>query len=222
MYLVPAGADRYELYFEAPVDAALDGSGAGRSSWWTRTVARFRALLAEAEEDRRRREDGDHAAGRGLWGTMLRKVAEAVAEQRLLWHLRRVASGRLWFPDDLAGDRPLQTLRTSLRTDFRKHRRWLLIDAALFLASVPLTVIPGPNVPALYFSFRVFGHFLSLLGARRGRDRVVWQARPSAELTAVRAALALPHRERLDRLGELSTALGLVRLAAFIERTRRT
>jgi hypothetical protein len=220
--LVPTGADRYELYFEAPSDVQPDIEDTGRSSWWTRTTARFRALLAEAEEDRRRREDGDPAVGRGLWRAMLRKVAEAVAEQRLLWHLRRVTDGRLRFPDDLTGDRAIEILRGALRSDFEKHRRWLAIDAVLLLASVPLTVIPGPNVPALYFSFRVVAHYLSMRGAGRGRDLVVWESAPSAELTAVRAALHLGRPERTDRLNELSEALSLTRLSSFIERTRRT
>jgi hypothetical protein len=222
VYLVPTGADRHELYFEASSDVQTDVEDTGRSSWWTRTAARFRALLAEAEEDRRRREDGDSAAGRGLWRAMLRRVAEAVAEQRLLWHLRRVGAGLLRFPEDLTRDRAIAILRGALRADFEKHRRWLAIDALLLLASVPLTVIPGPNVPALYFSFRVVGHYLSMRGAGRGRDLVVWESEPSAELSALRAALRLGRPERIDRLNELSEALGLSRLTSFIERTRRT
>jgi hypothetical protein len=222
VYLVPTGADGHELYFEAPADVQTDVADAGRSSWWARTAARFRTLLAEAEEDRRRREDGAPPVGRGLWRAMLRRVAEAVAEQRLLWHLRRVTEGRLLFPDDLTRDRAIAFLRDALRADFEKHRRWLAIDAVLFLASVPLTVIPGPNVPALYFSFRVFGHYLSMRGAGRGRDLVVWETAPSAELSAVRSILRLARPERIDRLEELSTALGLSRLSSFIERTRRT
>jgi hypothetical protein len=222
VYLVPTGADRYELYFEPPAEAETDVEEAGRFAWWTRTAARFRALLAEAEADRRRREDGEPAAGRGLWRAMLRRVAEAVAEQRLLWHLRRVAAARLLFPDDLAPDRAIAILRDALRADFEKHRRWLAIDAVLLLASVPLTVIPGPNVPALYFSFRVFGHYLSMRGAARGRDLIVWETAPCAELSAVRSILRLGRPERIDRLDELSMALGLSRLSSFIERTRRT
>jgi hypothetical protein len=222
VYLVPTGADRYELYYEAPADAHPDVDDAGRSSWWTRAVARFRALIAEAEEDRRRREDGDPAPRQGLWRAMLRKVAEAIAEQRLLWHLRRATEGRLWFPDDLTGLRATGLLRESLRADFDKHRRWLVIDAVLLLASVPLTVIPGPNVAAWYFTFRVVGHFLSMRGAGRGRDLVTWDSAPSKELSAIPAALRLAHAERVKRLNQLSEALGLTRLSSFIERTRRT
>jgi hypothetical protein len=222
VYLVPTGADQYELYFEAPSEVPPDIEHSGRSSWWARMTVRFRALLAEAEEDRQRREDGDRTAGRGLWRAMLRRVAEAVAEQRLLWHLRRVTAGQFRFPDDLARDRALEILRGALRADFEKHRRWLAIDAVLLLASVPLTVIPGPNVPALYFSFRVVGHYLSMRGAGQGRDLVVWDAAPSGELSAIRAALTLGHAARVDRLNELSAALGVTRLSSFIERTRRT
>ena len=66
-----------------------------------------------------------------------------------------------------------------MRRDLGKHRRWLVIDALLLAVSVPLTLIPGPNVPALYFSFRVVGHFLSMRGASAC-------ARPSSPGTACR------------------------------------
>ncbi len=222
VFLVPTGGDRYELYFEAPADVEPVVEDTGRSSWWSSMTARFRAMLAEAEEDRRQREDGGAPARQGLWRAMLRRVAEAVAEQRLLWHLRSATAARLLYPDDLAADRARTVLRETLRADFEKHRRWLVIDALLLVISAPLTVIPGPNVPALYFSFRVVGHFLSMRGAGRGRDVVTWDSTSSPELSSLRAAIRLSHPGRLHRLDEVSAALGLSRLSSFIERTRRT
>jgi len=222
VYLVPTGVDRYELYYEAPAEVQTDVEDAGRSSWGARALARFRSLVAEAEEDRRKREDGDPSARHGLWRAMLRKVAEAIAEQRLLWHLRRETDGQLRFPDDLTSLRATGILRDALRADHDKHRRWLAIDAVLLLVAAPLTVIPGPNVPAWYFTFRVVGHYLSMRGAGRGRDLVAWNSTPSAELSAIRDALRLGRTERVDRLDQLSAALGLSRLSSCIERTRRT
>ena len=81
-------------------------------------------------------------------------MSAAIAEQRLLWHLGRVDRARLFLPDDLAPAAARDLLQLSLRADFEKHRRWLVIDGLLALLSVPLTLIPGPNVPALYFGFR--------------------------------------------------------------------
>ena len=157
----------------------------------------------------------------GLWRYIVGKIAEAVAEQRLLWRLRRETAIELAFPDDLDAERALAISRESMRRDFEKHRRWAVIDSLILLLFVPLTVIPGPNVPALYFFFRSVGHFLSMRGAKRGLDVVTWTTVARPPLTAVRAALMLEHTERRNRLESIARALGLERLPAFVERLRR-
>jgi hypothetical protein len=108
--------------------------------------------------------------------------------------------------------------RDSLRRDYEKHRRWMVIDALIFLLFMPLTVIPGPNFPALYFSFRAIGHFFSMRGAKQGLDRVTWTTVASSALSAVRDALTLDRATRRQRLEEISRELGLERLPGFVER----
>ena len=113
-----------------------------------------------------------------------------------------------------------QTALKRLRQDFEKHRRWLVIDAVVFLAFVPLTVIPGPNLPAIYFSFRALGHFFSLRGARRGLRLVRWTACPSPPLTELTSVMSGGDGARDPRVRAIAHALGLERLPAHLTRMR--
>jgi hypothetical protein len=221
VFLVPIGQDQHELYCEVPDEPLASASGAAEvpsQSWWRRQVDRFGQLLAEAEDERRRRERGEPVESSGLWRWLMRKIAEAVAEQRLLWMLRKLTDATLVYPADHTADAAVTVARVSLQRDFEKHRRWLVIDALLMVLCAPLTVIPGPNVPALFFSFRAVAHYLSMRGASCGLHRLRWHPRESSELSDVRAALSLPPADRRVRIDALAAALGLERLGAFVER----
>jgi hypothetical protein len=225
VFLVPVGPQRYELYCEVKDDddeeEAAPGSGAN-VSWWKRKVAQFRELIREAEAERDRRAQGHPGESRGLWRYIVGKIAEAVAEQRLLWTLQKETSISLNYPDVLDGDRALTISRDSVRRDYEKHRRWLAIDTLILLLFLPLTVIPGPNFPALYFTFRAIGHFFSMRGARRGLDRATWTPVLCRPLSAVGAALELDGATRRARLAEIARELGLERLPGFVERVSAT
>lgn len=222
VFLVPIGGDRYELYCETPVDArALAGRADERPSGWIRRqIDRFRRLLAEADEWQRRRDRGHADPAPGPWAFVMRKIAEAVAEQRLVWLLRTTDAAELLYPDHLEAERALDIGRQALRRDFEKHRRWTAIDAVVFLVFVPFTVIPGPNLPAIYFSFRAVGHFFSLRGARRGLHLVRWTASPSPPLTALASVMSQNDDAREARVNEIAQSLGLERLAAHLARVR--
>jgi hypothetical protein len=221
VFLVPVGRDRHELYCEVPIEDLAPVSDGAPASWWRRRVDRFKQLLMEAEEERRRREAGHAASGTGAWRWVMRKIAEAVAEQRLLWTLRSMSAADLRHPADLSSAAALDVTRESLRRDYEKHRRWMVIDGLLTLAFLPLTVIPGPNVPSLYFSFRALGHFFSMRGAYRGLHGVTWQPQASVELMSIRQALDLDRGARRARVDELAEPLGLERLGAFVDRVAR-
>jgi hypothetical protein len=218
VFLVPVGRDRHELYCEVPIEQVAGPSMPGPQSWWRRQVDRFRQLLAEAEEERRQHERGQPTASGGVWRWILRKVAEAIAEQRLLWLLRRLNRATLLHPDDVPPARALEIARQSFHADFERHRRWLVIDSVVLLVCLPLTVIPGPNVPSLYFSFRAVGHYLSMRGARKGRSDIEWQLVASGDLTSLRHALSLDGAARRARIEQIAAALGLDRLDVFVER----
>jgi hypothetical protein len=219
VFLVPVGERDYRLYVEV-TDAPEDiGSVETERGWIGRRMFRFRQALAEAEEARARRERGEPDTGSGLWRTVMRKIAEAVAEQRLLWHLRKQPAAELRHPSDLTGTAAIKELRAELGRDAKKHLRWTIIDGLFVAVTGPLFFfVPGPNVISWYFTFRAIGHVLSWRGARRGLAGVEWTPRPSAPLADVREALRLPPGTRRDRLNGVAAALDLRSFAAFVER----
>jgi len=219
VYLVPIGQDRYELYCEVPdePEPSPDEEPAG---FFRRMKQRFSTMLAEAERERRRSHAEEPA--RGALGRIkartLRYVAESIAEQRLLWHLRRQTAACLFFPDDLEEHRATTLLRRQLGRDFEKHRFWLIVDSLGFIGSGVLFFLPGPNLVAYYFAFRIVGHYLSMRGARQGLDAVQWTAERSSPLAELRRVIALDADERDRRVQDVAAALKLEHLVKFFER----
>src|SRR5262245_23783173 len=219
VYLVPVGEDRYELYCEF-ADEEPEEVGEPPTGVFSRFRQSFSEMLAEAERERRQ---GATTVDGGWWRRAKRRlmcwVAESIAEQRLLWHLRRQTEACLFYPDDV--DEPVATarLRSGLKRDFEKHRFWLIIDSVGFVASAALTLLPGPNLLAYYFAFRLVGHYLSMRGARQGLSVVSWRAVKSAPLSDLRHAIRLEPDVRDVRGRDVALQLRLEHLATFVERT---
>src|SRR5215831_6006215 len=102
VFLVPVAVDRYELYCEEHGDHA--GAAADAETGFVRRAARrFREQIAEAERETRRPASAD--ASRPSYAAKvktrsLRWIAQTIAEQRLLWNLRRASDARLLHPHD--------------------------------------------------------------------------------------------------------------------------
>jgi hypothetical protein len=219
----PARApERYELYCELP-DEALDvdddgvpaSQGLFRSLWH-----KFRMTLRRVE---RERHQPPPAVERRSWSRRtrdraMRWLVERIAEQRLLWYLRRQERVTAIYPADVTEESALAIIRRNLKRDADRHLRWLVVDALLFLLSGVFFFVPGPNIIAYYFGFRVVGHFLSLRGARQGLLSVTWTLRPSTELAELRRVITLPADARARQVRELASRLRLEHLTTFFER----
>lgn len=220
VFLVPVASERYELYCEEPDDPAAPADDAPRGLF-RRLRDRFRDMLAEAEQERRREPD-PAAAKRSLAvrtkARVMRWVAESIAEQRLLWQLRGRAEATLVHSDDLTRDQAAQVLRRSLQRDWERHRFWLIVDLFGVAASTPLILAPGPNFIGYYFLFRVVGHYLSLRGARQGLVKITWTHTPSAALTTLRGVVGDSPESRETVVREVATTLRLEHLASFFQR----
>ena len=221
VYLVPVGPERYELYCEIP-DEPEDEEGEAPAGFFRRVVQRFREMIAEAE--RERRQGAPQAVPRGWVGRIraktMRWVAEAIAEQKLLWHLRKQDHACLHYPDDLQESDASAIRQDHLARDLKKHRKWLAIDSILMiLFGVVLFAIPGPNLVGYYFAFRVVGHYLSFRGATRGLHEVAWTNEASAPLTELRRVLALDPVQRESRVHAVAETLRLEHLVSFFQRS---
>lgn len=233
VYLVPVGHGRHELYCEVPDEPDAPGEAEetlDASTFWGRMHARFivpvmrraQAAIRDAEREWRDRQAGRIEEPHGRWGRakarMRAWIAEKVAEQRLLWHMRRQEHCALFHPSDIPGEQGLAMMRDALQRDAKRHRNWFIIHTVLFVASGLLALVPGPNLVAYIFLFRLAGHFFSMKGARQGLNVAIWTAKPCPELTELRAAVELPPTERGARVRAIGDALRLEHLATFFNR----
>jgi hypothetical protein len=222
VYLIPIGRQRYELYCEPAGDPAEPHASAEPPPGGLagRLRRRFAEVLRAAEERQRnpgRQTDATGSLGR-LRERMTAWVAERIAEQRLLWRLRHVAAATAVHPQDMPADEVMAVVQRVLRRDYDRHRLWMVIDAVAFVVSGVLAIVPGPNIVAYYFAFRVWGHWLSMRGATQGLQRVAWTERGCAVLTELREVEVLEPRLRTARVHDIATRLHLPHLAAFFDR----
>lgn len=224
VYLVPIGPTHYELYCEsAEAEDFRTGGDAGRGGFYERV----RRMVAEAQQERRARRlaaiPADPAV-RPSWPLRLRnaiigRVTEALAEWKLLWHLRKQTAADLVHPDDLAADRALAVARSSLQRDADRHRRRAILSVVAGAVLGPLLFfVPGPNLIAYYCWFLAVGHLLAWRGARHGLAEVDWRTRPNAPLAELRGILTLEPDARAGHIRDVTARLELDHLAAFVER----
>lgn len=218
VFVIPIGVDRYELYCEAPVDAPQPDAAA--TGIIGRIRYRFAVMLHQAEERRRGGTSYPRAATRigQLQEWIMAWVAERIAEQRLLWNLRRERSVAVFHPEDLTFDQTLTLIKRMLQRDYERHRVWLVVDSLLLIGSIALILIPGPNIIGYYFAFRVMGHWLSIRGALQGIRGVTWTGQPCPPLTNLREAATLNGDARSQRVHEIERQLRLQHLSTFFER----
>lgn len=219
VYVVPIGPDRYELYCEMTHDPGL-GEEVPPTGFFGRLRHRFTVMLRAAEERRHdhARDEADTTWVGRLQNRIMAWVAERVAEQRLLWNLRRVDEALAMHPDDMTFDQAQTLIHRMLQRDYDRHKVWLVVDTLLFVASGVFFFIPGPNLVAYYFGFRLVGHWLSMRGASQGLHRIAWSGRPCPPLTELRRVAVMPVGEREGHVHAIAARLRLQRFSTFFER----
>ena len=217
--MVPIGPDRYELYCEAATDPELSADPPP-TGIFGRLRHKFSVMLHAAEERRHEHADAapDHSWLARLQNRIMAWVAERIAEQRLLWNLRGETEALAMHPDDMTFDQAQTLIHRMLQRDYDRHKVWLVVDSLLFVGSGILFFVPGPNLVAYYFGFRVVGHWLSMRGASQGLHRVAWTGRPCPPLTDLRGVAVMPPGEREDHVHAIAARLHLQRFSTFFER----
>lgn len=226
VFVIPIGRDHYELYCETSTDpGTLDAIPA--TGVFGRLRHRFAVLLRAVEDWQHRRGDVDApskgAAPRSgflqaLRGRILGWVSQRISEQRLLWNLRRQTEVVAAHPQDMVFEQVLALIHRALRRDYERHRMWLVAHVIGLTVSGPLALVPGPNVLAYYFAFRVVGHWLSIRGATQGLHRVSWSGRPCPELTDLRDVAMLEPPARDARILDVAARLRLPHLRSVFAR----
>jgi len=223
VYVMPLAADRYELYCE-PGEESEETQHEPHSGFLARWLERFRVKLSQLD---RHHGAVEAQPARQNWSLRVRDramrwIAEKVAEQRLLWRLRKYRAARAFYPDDLSASHATTIIQRLLQRDVDRHRRWMIFHGIAFLFAFIVLgpfflLVPGvANLPAAYFAFRLFGHYLSMRGARHGLDGVEWSYAPCPPLSALRRALGSPVPERERFVHEIAARLRLAHLPRFL------
>ena len=216
VYLVPITRDSFECYYEAPEDEVPELAGQG---FFGRVKARFQQQLREAEQAR---HEAPREAPKTLLGRLqkrsMRWIAERIAEQRLLWHLRGEEAATLFIATDLETGAAEEMMRVSMKRDAERHLKLLILHSLLLILAVPVALVPGPNVLGYLFTFTVVGHFLSWRGAKHGVAGVRWEVKCSDELATLRNALTMAEPARHRAIREVANQLHRPRMAIWVER----
>ena len=216
VFLVPIGCGRYELFVEPPDDDQPDQPAAPPGAFHRllhRAEARWSDAVRSARSDDAKAGMFARARDRAICAT-----SDAIAEQRTLWTLRNVSRVTLVHPSDMTmSDAALQRDRI-LSEAAVHHMRWLAVDGLAFIASGVFVLVPGPNVIAYYFLFRVVGHSFSWRGTRRAAA-VEWAFHSEPALAELGGLADLPREARASRVAAIAERLHLPSLAAFFDRT---
>jgi hypothetical protein len=215
VYLVPIGRERWECYYEAVEEDEPVEPGAG---FFAGLRARFHQQLKEAENARHQAaiEEPKTFIGR-MHKASLRWIAERIAEQRLLWHLRRATAATLHVPGDLPAADGERIMRDIMKRDADRHRNRLIPHSLALVLAGAVAVIPGPNVLGYLFTFTVVGHFLSWRGALHALHGVAWTVQPDPLLTDLRRAFSLEGGERHRLIKDVAHRLHMPKMARFVE-----
>jgi len=218
VFLVPLGSGRFELYSEPPDDHPSSAPDAAPQGFFRHQLHRLQERWREAVHTARRREPSASRLGRARdWAVS--RVSESIAEQRTLWSLRHASTATLVYPSNLPDTTAVGRRDGILAHARRHHGVWLIADGLLFIVSGLFVLVPGPNVLAYYFGFRVIGHYLSWRGARQAMDATHWSERAEPALDELATLAGVPRDARASRVAAIAATLKLPRLAAFFDRT---
>ena len=222
VFVIPVAPDHYELYCETaadPGDVTGERRARPRTGLISRLQDRFNQMLRAAEARQRGQEVPSEEGWLGrMQERLMCWVVERIAEQRLLWNLLGQTDVVAVHPPDFAFEEVLAYIKRVLQRDYERHRNWLIVDTIGLIASGALAVLPGPNLLAYYFLFRVGGHWFSMRGASQGQYRVAWTSRPCPALGELRGVAAMDPELRDERIRDVASRLQLRNLTTFFER----
>ena len=214
VYLVAVGRNRFEFYSEPRDEAPAEpNEEAGKLHRWAHTASvKWHELVEQA-----RLGAANSRLGR-FRDRVVCKLAENIAEQRTLWGLRGCLQATLVYPSTLGEAEARRTLQAMAAHARRYHFRWLAVDLLLAIASGVLALVPGPNLLAYYFLFRLIGHLQSWRGARQAAERIEWTLTADEGLSELASLVNVPRAARALRVEAIAERLNLPRLSAYFDR----
>jgi len=99
--------------------------------------------------------------------------------EALLKALSKATEISVIYSPELSEQKAREIFRQWLSAQTRKHRRWMLTDSVLLPFSIPLTLVPGPNLVLFYLAWRAWSHYQSQKGGRHALYRLPQRFEPA-------------------------------------------
>ena len=220
LFVVPVKRGEYALYSERAAQAVTGDATVARGlRGWLWSGFDMMLRIADAGAD-----DSPGLAGHA--GTspsrFQRRLAQWVSARLMvqlpLWNLREASDVVAVHPTDLSFPDARHAINRVLQRELRRHRILLIVFTVAFVVSGTVAIVPGPNLIAYYFAFRVVGHWLSVAGATRGLRHIAWSGKPSPLLQQLRGLLDADRATRDDGVRAIGSQLGLRHLSRFLAR----
>lgn len=142
-----------------------------------------------------------YARGAYAWATRSRREKELLMKS--LGELQHEPV-RILHPSSMTEERARGIYRDLLEDAIQKHRKWMIVNTAALPATVPLSLVPGPNVILGYLAWRSVTHYRTKQSAERAATLAIdFVPEPVlAELEdIVRNQTLFRRRWRIRRLG---------------------
>jgi hypothetical protein len=130
----------------------------------------------------------------------------------LLKELPDVEKLRVFFPASIPESEARSAFDDWCGRTIRKHRKWLIADAASLPIALLLSVIPGPNLLLIYLAWRATAHYRSQRGASQASNLVIEFVREKALGELHRLVRNWPRFRARRRIRELGNSMGLSEL----------
>ncbi len=118
---------------------------------------------------------------KGVYQTYRRLMDRVDYHERLCSQLRHASDLQVVHPSAIDSVEAQDRLRDFLRSCYRKHSRWVGIDAILaIVVGIPLMPLPGPNIFFFCPAARTLGHYLARKGAQQALncDNISFHSEP--------------------------------------------
>lgn len=214
VYLLRFNDGEHVFYSEEPeavADDALSDSAAPRNrgarEWCESKYKSWHASLQQSES-------GIGLRVRRMWEWLERRIS---SDEALLRRLRSASVVEIYYPTMITPEQAGQLWTSYLKSHGRYHLVWLVIDALGALATLPLIIMPGPNVLGYPLTYRAICHLLALRGAQNAKgDQVATTFLSSNALDNLLGGQDITSSEQV---AYVAASFGLKDLDAFINRT---
>ncbi|MBA3442410.1 MAG: hypothetical protein H0T92_21345 [Pyrinomonadaceae bacterium] len=163
IYLLNFNNGQHAFYSEGLEDVAEDAASAtsqGVRVKLERKYKEWQTTLGKAES-------GMGLRVRRIWEWLQQRTSH---DEVLLRDLRSAAAIELYHPTMMTTTQTLAAWTNYLARQRRYHLLWFTVDTLISLLTVPLMVIPGPNIIGYPFAYRAICHGFALLGIRNARS----------------------------------------------------